>query len=88
MSPRWWAYAKLLAYFNSEYLPAARQNTVASDGLHGRADYDFLARFYTTTNLSAEDIHALGLQGVSRIRAAMETVKAKAGFAGTLSEYG
>ena len=81
------AYARLGAYFNSEYLPATRDAIAATSLPDGVAYYDFLARYYTTTDLRAEDIHAIGLKEVARIRAKMETVKNEAGFKGTLPEF-
>lgn len=81
------AYRKLQAYFNGEYLPKTRESIAATDLPNGKAYYDFLARYYTTTELSAEQIHAIGLKEVARIRAEMEKVKAQAGFKGTLGEF-
>lgn len=81
------AYARLGVYFNSEYLPATRNAIAVSSLPDGKAYYDFLARYYTTTGLSAEDIHAIGLKEVTRIRARMETVKNEAGFKGSLPEF-
>ena len=43
----------------------------AGDLPDGRAFYDHLARQYTTTPLGAEQIHAIGLKEVARIRAEM-----------------
>ena len=48
---------------------------------NGKAYSDYRIRTQTTTNRSADDIHALGLSEVKRIRAEMETVAKKAGFA-------
>ena len=81
------AYRKLQTYFNDEYLPKARESIAAADLPDGKAYYDFLARYYTTTDLSAEQIHAIGLKEVARIRAEMEKVKDQAGFKGTLTEF-
>ncbi len=81
------AYAKLGAYFNNEYLPATRETIAAANLPDGKSYYDFLARYYTTTGLSADAIHAIGLSEVARIRAQMETVKTETGFQGTLSEF-
>ncbi|WP_265528739.1 DUF885 domain-containing protein [Sphingomicrobium marinum] len=47
----------------------------------GREYYDFRIRQMTTTGMSADEIHALGLSEVARIRAEMEQVAASAGFA-------
>ena len=81
------AYRKLGSYFNNEYLPRTRPTIAATDGADGKAYYDFLVRFYTTTELSADEIHAIGLKEVARLRAAMEKVKTEAGFTGTLAEF-
>lgn len=81
------AYRKLQAYFNDEYLPGARASIAATELPDGKAYYDFLARYYTTTDLTADQIHAAGLKEVARIRAEMEKVKAKTGFKGSLGEF-
>ena len=81
------AYAKLGSYFNAEYLPATREAIAASSLPSGKNYYDFLAQYYTTTALTADEIHAIGLKEVARIRTKMESVKNEAGFKGTLSEF-
>ncbi len=81
------AYQRFQTFFNNDYLPNARTTTAASDVPNGRAYYDFLARFYTTTDLSADQIHAIGLSEVARIREAMQAVKTQTGFKGTLPEF-
>ncbi|MET0755185.1 MAG: DUF885 domain-containing protein [Pseudoxanthomonas sp.] len=81
------AYRKLQKYFNEEYLPKTRESIAVTDLPDGKAYYDFLARYYTTTDLTADQIHAIGLKEVARIRAEMEKVKAQTGFKGTLGEF-
>lgn len=81
------AYRSLQTYFNTGYLPRTRDSIAVSDLPDGKAYYDFLARYYTTTELTAEQIHATGLKEVARIRAEMERVKAQTGFTGTLAEF-
>lgn len=81
------AYRELQAYFNGEYLPKARASIAATDLPDGKAYYDFLARYYTTTDLSAARIHGIGLEEVARIRGEMEKVKAETGFKGTMAEF-
>jgi uncharacterized protein (DUF885 family) len=53
----------------------------------GDALYRFLVRRHTTTAMSPDEIHALGLREVARLLAEMETVKARAGFAGALPAF-
>jgi uncharacterized protein (DUF885 family) len=81
------AYLKLQAYFNDEYLPKSRESIAATDLPDGKAYYDFLARYYTTTDLTAEQIHAIGLKEVARIRGEMEKVKDQTGFKGSMAEF-
>ena len=81
------AYRKLQAYFSDNYLPKTRTGTAVADLPNGKAYYNFLAGYYTTTGLSADEIHAIGLKEVTRIHAEMEKVKTEAGFKGTLPEF-
>src|SRR4026209_2113947 len=81
------AYRQLATYFNGEYLPRMRDSIAAADLPDGKAYYDFLAGYYTTTDLTAAQIHAIGLKEVARIRARMEQVKDDAAFKGTLPEF-
>ena len=81
------AYRQLATFFNDEYLPKARDSIAASDLPNGKAYYDFLARYYTTTDLSAAQIHAIGLKEVARIRGEMEKVKEQTGFKGSMAEF-
>ncbi|MFZ2753521.1 MAG: DUF885 domain-containing protein [Lysobacteraceae bacterium] len=81
------AYRKLQTHFNDAYLPKTRTGIAVADLPDGKAYYDFLASDYTTTDLGADAIHAIGLKEVARIRAEMEKVRAEAGFRGTLPEF-
>src|SRR5690606_8336564 len=53
----------------------------------GQAYYDFLAGWYTTTRLTADEIHRIGLEEVARIRAAMEEIRREVGFDGDLQAF-
>ncbi|GAB3333015.1 DUF885 domain-containing protein [Marilutibacter aestuarii] len=81
------AYRRFAAFFNDEYLPGTRSGIAAADLPDGRAYYDFVAGYYTTTGLSADEIHRIGLREVARIRAEMEQVRAEVGFEGSLAEF-
>lgn len=81
------AYRTLLTYFEQDYLPRTRTGIAVSEQVGGKAYYDFLAADYTTTSLTADEIHAIGLKEVARIRAEMEKIKAEVGFRGTLGEF-
>jgi uncharacterized protein (DUF885 family) len=81
------AYRKFATFFQQEYLPATRETIAAVDLPDGKAYYDYLAGYFTTTRLSADEIHDIGLKEVARIRAEMEKVKAEVGFQGDLAAF-
>lgn len=74
-------------FLESEYLPKARDTLGAADMENGRAYYQAALRHYTTTRLTPDDVHALGLSEVARIRTAMDAVMAEAGFTGSFVEF-
>ncbi|KHL25126.1 hypothetical protein PK98_12495 [Croceibacterium mercuriale] len=81
------AYTKLLAFFRDEYLPGTRTTLAARDLPDGAAYYAAQIREYTTLDLSAEEIHAIGLAEVARIEAEMQLTMAEAGHTGTFAEF-
>ncbi len=81
------AYAKLDAYFNDEYLPATREPVGAWAFPDGEAFYAWRARRYTTTELTPDEIHEIGLAEVARIRAEMDKVINQVGFKGSFNEF-
>lgn len=81
------AYRKLGEFFENQYLPKTRDGIAVTDLPDGRAYYDFLAGYYTTTDLNADQIHKIGLEEVARIRAEMEKIKTETGFKGSLTEF-
>ncbi|MBW8850114.1 MAG: DUF885 domain-containing protein [Xanthomonadales bacterium] len=81
------AYRRFQAFFERDYLPKTRASIAATALPDGKAYYDFLAGYYTTTNLTAEQIHAIGLREVARIRGEMEKIKAEVGFQGSMAEF-
>ncbi|MEJ7902113.1 MAG: DUF885 domain-containing protein [Thermomicrobiales bacterium] len=81
------AYRRFATFFNDEYLPNTRETIAAADLPDGKAYYDFLAGHFTTTDLSAHQIHQTGLKEVARIRAEMEQIKIEVGFDGSLTQF-
>lgn len=67
-------------YYAEEYAPNCRQEVGISATPDGAAYYANRVAYYTTTDLTPDQIHALGLSEVARIRAEMETVASEAGF--------
>jgi uncharacterized protein (DUF885 family) len=81
------AHARLRAFLRDEYLPKAR-TSVGLAQMPGGADlYRYLVARNTTTDMTPEQIHALGLSEVERIHARMEKAKHSAGFEGTLADF-
>lgn len=81
------AYRLWRDYLKNEYLAVARDEPGVGGMKDGRALYDWLVEGHTTTTLSAEEIHDIGLAEVARIEAEMKDVKAAAGYDGTLQEF-
>ena len=81
------AFRKLSAFLRDRYVPGARTTTGIRDLPNGMAWYQVRARASTTTDLTPDQIHALGLAEVKRIRAAMDSVIAATGFKGTFAEF-
>ena len=81
------ALVRLRDFLKAEYLPAARDSVGLAQMPGGPALYRYLIASTTTTDMTAEAIHALGLAEVARITTGMESVKAQVGFKGTLPEF-
>jgi uncharacterized protein (DUF885 family) len=81
------AYQKLRVFFVDKYLPASSEGVGAWQLPNGPALYAYSARSYTTTRLTPDEIHAIGLREVARIRGEMEAAKNRAGFPGPLKDF-
>lgn len=81
------AYRKFLAFFEGDYLPQCFENVGAWQLPQGESYYAYCAKQFTTTELTPDEIHEIGLQEVARIRAEMERVKRTVGFEGSLLEF-
>jgi uncharacterized protein (DUF885 family) len=81
------ALRKLRSYLVETYIPGARETTAMSDLPNGRAWYAHIVRTSTTTDLTPDQIHQLGLSEVARIRKEMDAVMASTGFKGSFEEF-
>jgi uncharacterized protein (DUF885 family) len=81
------AFARFEKFFNGTYLPACRQSIGIADTPDGQAFYRELIEYHTTTTLTADDIHAIGLAEVKRIRGEMDKIIATVGFQGSFQEF-
>lgn len=80
-------FANLAAYVREDYLPLSRSTSGIGDIPKGDAYYQHLIKLYTTTDMSADEIHQLGLSEVQRLRSEMEEVKADVDFDGELNAF-
>ena len=81
------ALRKFRDFVARDYLPKTRETTGLSSLPDGQAWYAYNARATTTTDMSPEKIHALGLSEVARIRGEMTKIMKQTGFTGTLPEF-
>jgi len=81
------AYRKLDRYFSGTYLPASRESIGLSELPSGNEWYEYLARQFTTTQMSPDEIHRLGLDEVRRIRDEMQEIIDELGFGGSFSDF-
>lgn len=81
------AFQKLHDYVASTYLSACRESIAAAALPNGAAAYAFHVRWQTTTKLTPQQIHAIGLAEVKRIRGEMDRVIAASGFHGSFHDF-
>ena len=81
------AYSNLRVFFRNEYLPKARTTLAATAMPDGEAYYAAQIRKYTTLDLTAEQIHEIGLKEVARINAEMRQVMKESGFRGSFEDF-
>ena len=81
------AAIKLYTFLEQEYLPKTRASAGVSAIPDGAAWYKYLVRFHTTTGMTPEEIHALGLKEVARIRGEMAKIQAGYKFEGSLTDF-
>ncbi len=80
-------YRNFLDFMLTEYIPGARTTLGASELPGGDAYYAQRIRYFTTLDLSAEEIHQLGQSEVARIRAEMMEIIEQVGFEGDFAAF-
>jgi uncharacterized protein (DUF885 family) len=81
------AHATLLAFLRDDYIPGARRTLAAYDLPDGRAYYASKIAEYVTRDMSADQIHAVGLAEVAKVRARMGAVMRQVKWQGDLSGF-
>lgn len=80
-------YRKLAEFVERVYLPACRESIGLVATPDGGPHYALLVKHYTTTDLTPEAIHAMGLAQIAKAREGMEAVRRKVGFEGDLPAF-
>ncbi len=81
------SYQALIAWFESDIVNTASNPTGVSTQSNGKAFYDYMISVSTTTDLSADEIHDIGLKEVARITNEMIAIKERVGFEGDLQAF-
>jgi len=81
------AYKKLSDFMSDQYLDAGRSSSGISAFEDGLDYYNYSIKLYTTTELTADEIHNIGLKEVAKISSEMEKIKRKVGFNGDLKSF-
>ena len=81
------AYSQFKAFIEKTYLPSTREHPGIGTLPGGKAVYAMLARHFTTTDMTPEEIHDVGLAEVARIRGEMMEVIEEVGFEGDLNAF-
>ncbi len=84
VSPAW---AKLLSFLKDDYIPGSRKQIALSKIKNGVNWYQYRVKFYTTTDMTPQQIHDLGLTEVKRIRQQMKALIKKTGFKGSFAQF-
>ncbi|WP_394759479.1 DUF885 domain-containing protein [Flavobacterium sp.] len=80
-------YKKMAEFLKTEYLPASRKTSGIGSLPNGNDLYAVYVKQWTTTTMTPEEIHELGLKEVARLKSEMEKVKAQVGFKGTIVAF-
>ncbi|MRX63992.1 DUF885 domain-containing protein [Maribacter luteus] len=81
------AFIKFTDFMEKEYLPNARESYGLNQLPNGEAWYNELITYHTSTNITAKEVHTLGLSEVARIKKEMEKLKSDIGFEGDLTAF-
>lgn len=80
-------YVRIRKFFEEEYIPNTRKTLGAISFPDGQRYYQQRINYFTTTNMSYEEVYQTGLREVARIEAEMGEVMKEVGFKGTLKQF-
>ena len=80
-------YAAFSKFMKEEYIPNGTESIGASELPNGEAYYDHQVKFFTTLDITADEVHEIGLQEVERIRAEMDAILAELEWSGDFASF-
>ncbi|QWX84451.1 DUF885 domain-containing protein [Cellulophaga sp. HaHaR_3_176] len=80
-------YQNIFDFMSTEYIAAGRNSSGIDSIPNGKEYYNYSIKLYTTTDMTADEIHQLGLNEVERISSEMKKIKDKVGFEGSLNAF-
>ncbi len=81
------SFKRVKTFFEEEYFPTTRRTIGVSETPNGEAYYQNRIQYYTTLDLTADQIHQRGLQEVARIKSEMEKIIAEVNFKGSFTDF-
>jgi uncharacterized protein (DUF885 family) len=81
------SFQKIKAFFETEYYPQTRKAIGVSQTPNGSAFYKDRIAYYTTLDMTAEEVHQLGLKEVAKIKNAMEAIITEVEFQGSFEDF-
>ena len=81
------AYEELNLFLKNEYLTKSRDSIGIGDVPGGKKHYEYLAKYFTTTNLTPDEIHQIGLDEIERIRSEMNEIIKQVNWDGDFNSF-
>jgi uncharacterized protein (DUF885 family) len=81
------AHRDMVKFLKNVYLPAGRETSGFGSLPEGDRIYQTMITYFTTTDMTAEEIHELGLKEVARISSEMEQIMKEVGYKGDLKSF-
>ncbi|MEP0265053.1 DUF885 domain-containing protein [Dokdonia sp.] len=81
------SFKRVKTFFEEEYFPKTRTAIGVSETPNGKAYYQNRIKYYTTLDLTADEIHQTGLKEVARIKSEMEKIIAEVNFKGSFADF-
>ena len=81
------SFKKIKTFFEKEYYPQTRKSISVNQIPNGTSFYNNRIAYYTTLEMTADEVHQLGLIEVKKIKDAMESIIDEVGFEGSFEDF-